>query len=88
MNVVLVCDVPGCPRHRNAEVDPKTVPAGTAVIKSRCPWHQSGDFESEIYLDFRGKQILDPPCFEEPEWKPEHQHVEPNHPVPPPKESP
>lgn len=55
--ILLKCSVKGCPQTKKIESD-KTIPNGTTVVKSKCPWHQDGDFDSEQYYDVNGNEIF------------------------------
>ena len=51
--VRLRCSHAGCPRTKKVAWD-DTMPVGTAVITSACPWH-AGDTTTEDYYDAGGR---------------------------------
>jgi len=55
--VTLKCSHKGCPRTRKVFYD-NTMPKGTVVIKSLCPWHDEGDFGSEKYYNKDGDEMF------------------------------
>ncbi len=54
--VLIKCSVKGCPRAKKIEWD-DTMPKDTATIELKCPWHDDGDFDSELYFDKDGEQL-------------------------------
>lgn len=54
--ITLACSHDGCPRKQKTEWD-SNFPEGTVVVKSKCPWHQDGDFDQEQYFDEKGQEI-------------------------------
>lgn len=58
--VIMQCSHEGCPRKKRTPWD-EDFPIGTVVVKSRCPWHQDGDFDQEQYFDKDGNELY---------WKP------------------
>jgi hypothetical protein len=60
VKVLLKCSVKGCPRTRKIDWD-DNFPKGTVVVELRCPWHDNGDFDQEIYFDKEGNQLCDEP---------------------------
>lgn len=55
--VYLACNHKGCPRKIRTTLQGHE-PKGTVLIRSVCPWHADGDFDTETYFDKDGKELL------------------------------
>ena len=64
--ITLICRG-SCPRKRKYTLqkgDENTFPKGTVFVKSKCPWHEDGDFDEEDYFDKDMKQLFwQPPDY-------------------------
>lgn len=64
--ITIKCSVGKCPRTKKyitLKDDESTIPAGTVVIKMKCPWHEDGDFDEEQYYDKDGKELFWQPNY-------------------------
>lgn len=57
VKVYLACNHSGCPRKMRTKLQGHE-PKGTVLIRSVCPWHADGDFDTETYFDKDGKELL------------------------------
>lgn len=55
--IILRCSVAKCPRKLKIKRD-MSMPEGTVVVKSKCPWHQDGDFDNEQFYDKEENELV------------------------------